>query len=80
VENKVCIICKSEFPKTTEYFYPNGKYISSNCRECNNKKSREWRENNPERQKELNKKNYKYIKKIKSIYKGISYFKKYQNE
>ena len=63
---KVCTKCKQV--KEFSFFYPRGKSYTSDCRECrseyskkryiDNKESidannKEWRENNPERQKEL---------------------------
>ena len=49
METKVCKTCKSELPKTKEYFNPNGKYFKSYCRKCSKKKNKKWKENNPEK-------------------------------
>jgi len=54
MEFKTCKICKFDLPKTKEYFPTThkGKYFNSECRKCNNKRTKEWRENNLDRHKE----------------------------
>lgn len=64
METKICTKCKLQQPLTN--FYKHGKYLKSNCKSCNklkvdeyyknnnkklNKKSLEWKKNNPEKAK-----------------------------
>ena len=50
---KTCIRCKQEFPKTLEYFYKNGKYLRSCCKECIKINSNTWHKANPEKVKAI---------------------------
>lgn len=69
VETKVCSKCKKEYPRTLEYFSKNEnrKYgLGSWCKNCDNERSRKYRENNLEKriesQKKWNEKNPDYYK------------------
>ena len=56
---KECSICKEWKPATNEFFGNQKKGalgLTSRCRSCENKNSRNWRENNPEKKKELDRK------------------------
>jgi hypothetical protein len=68
---KICSVCKTEFPATTEYFSKTGKrYLTNRCKQCISlerkrkyaenpepykQKTREWAKNNPERKKQQDK-------------------------
>lgn len=34
MDTKKCTLCGKEYPKTTKYFYRNGKFLRSRCKEC----------------------------------------------
>lgn len=49
---KTCKKCGQAFPATFEYFHKDKSRrdgLCSNCKECNQKKTKEWREANPEK-------------------------------
>ena len=80
--NRVLLACKKNFAKQKT-----GKYgFKSQCKECRNKYSKEWRENNPEYMKEYNKEYYEnnpeYFKQYYTEhYKDNSeYFKQYSKQ
>jgi 5-methylcytosine-specific restriction endonuclease McrA len=52
---KTCIACKKDFPKTLEYFYKKGNYLTSECKVCNKKRVKARSKANPERENTRNK-------------------------
>ena len=55
---RVCTKCGGEKPETAEYFSRAKNCrggINTACKECNNKRSREWKAKNPEKVKEARK-------------------------
>ncbi len=52
---RTCTKCNKEFPATLEFFHKQkgGEFgLNSFCKECKNKKNKQWREDNPEYQKQ----------------------------
>jgi len=68
---KICIKCELEFPETAEHFYRRGaEKLRNECKNCTDKRVREWKESNPERTRESIRKRgrkyyYKYHEKSK---------------
>ena len=57
IENKTCTKCKQVFPKTKEFFYTSGIYLSTNkmylspiCKSCDKKRTREYKIKNKDKQ------------------------------
>ena len=47
-ETKQCTKCGEVKPATEEYFYANGQYLRGDCKACNDKKTKAYREANKE--------------------------------
>ena len=47
MEMKKCLRCKNEKPATEEYFYRKKGYLTSPCKDCQQKKQKKNREKNP---------------------------------
>ena len=41
IKNKTCTKCKQVFPKTKEFFYTSGMYLSPLCKSCDKKRKEE---------------------------------------
>jgi hypothetical protein len=55
MKTRVCTKCGEEKPETTEYFYRHKASrggLDTTCKVCHNKKTRKWRDENPEKQRE----------------------------
>jgi hypothetical protein len=53
MQTKTCSKCQEVKPLTDFYNHRPGKFgVSSRCKKCLKKKSKEWRKNNPEKRKE----------------------------
>lgn len=65
IPNRICSVCKKEFPATPEYFNRKqaGKFgLSSKCKVCDYKRKVDWNRKNPERAHAISKKAYRKIK------------------
>ena len=49
---KTCTKCGKEYPATTEYFYTCKHGLASRCKPCYREDSRQWRKDNPEKNRE----------------------------
>ena len=54
---KKCNGCGEEKPHTVEFFYRNGKWLRSTCKECKNKYNRQWNKDNEEHMRQWRKDN-----------------------
>jgi len=63
VDHKLCVICNTYKPATTEYYYKNISNsidgLSNRCLECEIKIAKQWAKDNKERHNELNRKAFK---------------------
>lgn len=60
-EFKICSKCKTEYPRTSEYFHVRKKAkdgLTYQCKVCRSKQSKVWRENNREYTREYARMNY----------------------
>jgi hypothetical protein len=47
-KTKICIKCGEELPATLENFHKHGNGLRNDCKVCNNKKKKQWHEENKE--------------------------------
>ena len=50
IENKTCNKCGQVFPKTKEFFYTSGMYLSTICKSCDKKRSYQYKIKNKDKQ------------------------------
>ena len=50
IKNKACTKCKQVFPKTKEFFYTSGMYLSTICKSCDKKRSYQYKIKNKDKQ------------------------------
>lgn len=58
IPQKQCTCCKKYYPPSTEHFYTTKYGLTSRCKSCLKKKSREYEKKHPEKTKSTHAKNY----------------------
>lgn len=68
---KRCSKCKNEFTASAEFFYKKKDTVDGLrhwCKKCDLEANQKWKENNPEKNKEIQREYYRKHKEYKSVY------------